>query len=196
MTRTGDARRAAVVEQAIDVASVDGFNGLTFGALATTTGVSKPALQTLFGTKETLQLAVLAAATQVWQEKVLRPAESQPDGLPQLRALVTGWIDYLPTFKGGCPFVAGASELDGRPGPVRDALAKAVARGQDLVRRQAALAIRLGELAADADSNQVAYDLHAVVLKANHDLQLFGDPSALDRARSALGSVIARYERC
>lgn len=195
MTKAGDERRAAVVEQAIDVASVDGFDGLTFGSLATATGVGKPALQTLFGTKETLQLAVLEAATRVWQDRVLRRSGSQPDGLPQLRALVNAWIDYLPTFRGGCPFIAGAGELDGHPGSVRDALADAVRRGEDLVRRQTALAIRLGELAAGTDPDQVAYELHAVLLKANHDLQLFGDPSALDRARSAVGGVIARYEQ-
>ncbi|WP_117001040.1 TetR/AcrR family transcriptional regulator [Desertimonas flava] len=195
MTKAGDARRAAIAEQAVALASVDGFDGLTFGSVAASTGVGKPALQTLFGSKETLQLAVLDAATTVWTTTVLRPASAEPDGLPQLRTLLARWIDYLPTFRGGCPFIAGASELDGRHGPVREALAAAIRGGEDLVRRQAALAIRLGELAADTDPDQVAYELHAVLLKANHDLQLFGDPSALDRARAAAEAVIARHTR-
>jgi AcrR family transcriptional regulator len=190
MTRVGDARREAVVERSIDVASVDGFEGLSFGRVAEATGMNRSALQTLFGTKEALQLAVLEGAVRVWQERVLRPAEVQPDGVAQLRALLEAWIDYLPTFAGGCPFVAAASELDGRPGPVRDALVRAVEAGRHMIRRQAALAIRLGELPAQADADQVAYELHAVLLKANHDRQLLGDTGAPVHARTAVRRLL------
>src|SRR4051812_44358054 len=119
MTKVGDTRRATVVQRAIDLASTDGFEGLTFGGVAQATGVNKSAVQALFGTKESLQLAVLEGAAQVWQELVLRPAGRSPEGLAQLRALMHAWIAYLPTFTGGCPFIAAASELDSRRGPLR-----------------------------------------------------------------------------
>ncbi len=174
----------------MDVASTDGFEGLTFGGVAETTGVKKPALQALFGTKESLQLAILEGAVRVWQERVLRPAEGSPEGIGQLRALMDAWVDYLPTFRGGCPFIAAASELDSHPGPVRDAVAVAIDRGDHLVRRHIALAIRLGELPADTDVEQLAYELHALLLKANHDLQLFARADSLDRARAAIGRML------
>lgn len=190
MTRVGDARREAVVAPSIDVASIDGFEGLSFGRVAEAAGLNRSALQTLFGTKEALQLAILEGAVRIWRERVLRAAEVQPDGVAQLRALLEAWIDYLPTFAGGCPFVAAASELDGRPGPVRDALVGAVEAGQDVIRRQAALAIRLGELPAQSDPDQLAYELHAVLLKANHDLQLLGNADAPAHARAAVSRLL------
>ncbi|MGP4024829.1 TetR/AcrR family transcriptional regulator [Actinomadura sp. 3N407] len=191
MTKAGDARRAAVVARAMDVASTDGFEGLTFGGVAETSGVKKSALQVLFGTKEALQLATLDGTLRVWREQVHRSAERRPEGLAQLRALMDAWVEYLPTFKGGCPFIAAASELDSRSGPVRDAVAHAVEQGQEVVRRQIALATRLGELPAHTDVDQLAYELHALLLKANHDLQLFGHADSLTRARTAIDRLLA-----
>lgn len=195
MTKVGDARRAEVVEQAMDVASIDGFEGLTFGKVATTTDINKSALQVLFGTKEALQLAILDGAARVWEREVRSPASAHPEGLAQLNALMVAWLDYLPTFKGGCPFVAGASELDGRPGPVRDALVAAVDRGLAIVRRQVALAVRLGELDPATDVDQLTFELHAALLKANHDLQLFGHIDSLEQARKAVGATFALRRR-
>ena len=100
------------------------------------------------------------------------------------------WIDYLETFEGGCLFVAAASELDGRSGPVRDAVADAVARGDALLRRDIELALRLRELPSDTDVEQLVFELHAMVLQANHDRQLLGRKDALTRARNAVDRLL------
>src|SRR5689334_2027295 len=113
MTRTGDARRAAIVGRALHVASVEGLEGLTLGRLAEVLRTSKSGIQTLFGTKQELQLSIVGAASQIFERDVLLPAEREPAGLPRLRTLMSLWIDYLETFEGGCLFVAAASELDG-----------------------------------------------------------------------------------
>jgi AcrR family transcriptional regulator len=190
MSRTGDARRTAVVDRAMHVASVEGLEGLTLGRLAEALGSSKSGIQTLFGTKQELQLSIVAAASQVFERDVLLPAEHHPAGLPRLRVLMSSWIDYLETFEGGCLFVAAASELDGRSGPVRDAVAGAVARGDALLRRDVDLARRLGELPPDTDVEQLVFELHAMVLQANHDRQLLGREDALTRARKAVDRLL------
>jgi AcrR family transcriptional regulator len=190
MTRTGDARRTAILDRALHVASVEGIEGLTLGRLAEVLQTSKSGIQTLFGTKQELQLAIVAAASQVFEHDVLRPAEQQAAGLPRLRALMSLWIDYLETFEGGCLFVAGASELDGRPGPARDAIAEAADRADALLRRDVELARRLGELPSDTDVEQLVFELHAMVLQANHDRQLHGRTDALTRARSAVDRLL------
>lgn len=46
--------------------------------------------------------------------------------------------------------------------------------------------IYLGELSADDDPDQLAFELHAILLKANHDRQLLGRGDAFDRARRAV----------
>lgn len=190
MTRPGDARRGAIVDRAMHIASVEGLEGLTLGRLAETLRTSKSGIQTLFGTKQELQLAIVAAASEVYARDVSLPAERQPAGLARLRTLMSLWIDYLETFEGGCLFVAAASELDGRSGPVRDAIADAVARGDALLRRDVELAVRLGELPSDTDVEQLAFELHAMVLQANHDRQLLGRKDALTRARNAVNRLL------
>jgi len=190
VTRTGDARRTAILDRAMHVASVEGIEGLSLGRLAEALGTSKSGIQTLFGTKQELQLSIVAAASQVFERDVLLPAERRPAGLPRLRALMSAWIDYLETFEGGCVFVAAASELDGRPGPVRDAVAGAVARADALVRRDIDLARRLGELPPDTDVDQLVFELHAMVLQANHDRQLLARTEALTRARTAVDRLL------
>jgi AcrR family transcriptional regulator len=191
MTKVGDARRASVLDQAMHLASIEGLEGLTLGRLAETTRLGKSAIQTLFGTKQDLQLAIVAAASAVWERDVLHPADQQPDGLPRLRALMEGWIDYLQAFEGGCLFVAAAGELDGRPGPVRDAIERSVTKGYELLRHQAELALRLGELSPGTDIDQLVFELHAMVLQANHDLQLLERADALDRARIAIDRLLS-----
>ncbi len=191
MTRTGDARRGAIVDRAMHIASVEGIDGLTLGRLADALDTSKSGIQTLFGTKQELQLSIVAAASQVFERDVSLPAERQAAGLARVRTLMSLWIDYLETFEGGCLFVAAASELDGRPGPVRDAVAAAVARGDALLRREVELAVRLRELPEDTDVEQLVFELHAMVLQANHDHQLLGREDALTRARNAVDRLLA-----
>lgn len=190
MATVGDRRRESVLETATHVASAEGLEGLTLGRLADAAGQSKSSLQSLFGTKEALQLAIIEAAVQVWRSRVLVPAESQPDGLPRLRALMNAWIDYLEVFDGGCVFIAGAAELDSTTGAVRDALAAAVTAGQKFLRREAALAVRLGELPVDTDVDVLVFQLHALLLKANHDRQLFGARDALRRAHQVAAALL------
>jgi AcrR family transcriptional regulator len=186
MTKLGDARRSSVLDQATHVASVEGLAGVSFGLLAEHTQVPKSALQTLFRTKEELQLAIIKTAVDIFTRTVFVPSQQHPEGLPRLRALMSAWVDYLQEFEGGCILAAGASELDGHPGPVRDALAEAVNAGDALITRDINLAIRLGELPPETDPDQLTFELHAMLLQANHNRQLLQQDDAMQRARNAI----------
>src|SRR3954453_15649367 len=104
----GDRSRAAVLKQAVDAASIAGLDELSFGQLAAATGLSKAGVQTLFRTKEELQLAAIAHAREQFIDAVIRPAWSAPTGLARLRALVEHWVVYAeaPLFARGCSRVA------------------------------------------------------------------------------------------
>ena len=188
-------RRDAVLARAAQRASLDGLDGLTLGGLAEELGYSKGGIQGLFGTKEQLQLATLQTAAGIFEQRVLARDERVEDGLPRLRALMDAWIDYLEdAFEGGCFFCAAAVELDGRPGPLRDALLAFVQGTQRAVRREAHLAQRLGELREDIDPDQLTFELHATILEANFSRQLFGDERSLDRARRAIAARLREAE--
>ncbi|MEV6409576.1 MULTISPECIES: TetR/AcrR family transcriptional regulator [Streptomyces] len=190
--RPGDERRRAVLERAMHLASVEGLEGISLGGLASALGMSKSGVQGLFGTKQELQLEVVAAATQDFAQRVLRKTEHADDGLPRLRALLEAWIDYLETFEGGCFFFATANEFDGRVGPVRDAITNAAASGYETLRKQIRLACRLGELASDTDVEQLIFEFHGAALQANYARRLLGQPDAYDRARRAIHERLDR----
>jgi AcrR family transcriptional regulator len=180
----GERTRAAILDRAVDLASVEGLEGLTIGRLASELGMSKSGLFRHFGSKQDLQLATVAAAADRFRAMVIEPARDAPDGAPRLRAMGERYLDYLYSFPGGCFWGATASEYDDRPGPVRDAIAASMdAWMAELVRQAKAAGID--------DPERYAFELYAVVMAANSRWRLSGDRRTFDLARAALGRLDA-----
>ncbi len=66
--------RAAILERSVQMASREGLEGLTIGALASDLGVAKSSVHALFGSKEELQLATLGGARAILIDRVIAPA--------------------------------------------------------------------------------------------------------------------------
>src|SRR6195256_1675252 len=116
--------RAAILERSVQMASRDGLEGLTIGTLAANLGVHKSSVHALFGSKQELQLATLAAARAILIDQVVAPALSSRVGLARLEGIGDAWCNYRRSdvFWGGCFLCAASAEMDGRPGPLRDAV--------------------------------------------------------------------------
>jgi AcrR family transcriptional regulator len=187
----GAQSRRTIARHAVDVASLDGLDGLSFGRLAADLGVSKGGIQTLFGTKENLQVAVAEAAREAFEEAVTRPARTQPPGAARLRVLVDRWITYAeePLFPGGCFWAANLPVFDSQPGPVRDTLARQQRAWRGLIAAELRHAAGPGEIAA-SDAGQLAFQIDAVLTATNTALRL-GDDSAVDTARRILNPLLA-----
>jgi AcrR family transcriptional regulator len=175
------------------IASVEGLDGLSLAGLAADLEMSKSGLFAHFGSKEALQLATLRAARRVFSDLAVTPALDVPAGIRRLDALLSAWFDYIGTdaFPGGCLFIHAAAEFDARPGPVRDLVAETMGRWMDLVVEQVQAAVDHGELAADTDARQLAWELHALGLALNWDRQL---NDAADAEQRALTGLAARLE--
>jgi AcrR family transcriptional regulator len=187
----GARSRRTIVRHAVDVASLDGLDGLSFGRLATGLGVSKGGIQTLFGTKENLQVAVVEAAGRAFEEAVTRPAWAQPPGAARLHVLADRWIAYAeePLFPGGCFWAANVPVFDSRPGPVRDALARQQRAWRALLAAELRQAADMGEIAT-SDADLVAFQIDAVLTATNTALRL-GDGSAVDTASRIINGFLA-----
>ncbi|PXX59859.1 TetR family transcriptional regulator [Nocardia tenerifensis] len=178
----GAKTRQTVLRRAVDVASVDGLEGLSFGRLATDTGLSKAGIQTLFKTKEALQLAAIEHARDLFVETVVEPAAAAANGAARLRALIEGWLAYAqsPLFSGGCFWVANIAEQDSRPGPVRDALFGNRRAWVRSLERELRHAVDAGEI-AEVDAELAAFQIDAVLCATNTALRL-EDADAVRRA--------------
>lgn len=186
--------RQRVLDRSLAIASAEGLEGLTIGRLATELGMSKAGVLGHFGTKESLQLAVVDTAAELFAREVVERVHERavPPGLPRLRALCDAWIGYVSAdlLPGGCFFTAAAAEFDDRGGPVRDAIAGMNALWQRDLRLHVQLAVRTGDLPADTDPEQLVYEIVAVMLALNHYRRLQHDPAAPTRARRALHRLL------
>lgn len=185
----GERTRATILRTAVDLASIEGLEGLTIGRLSTELNMSKSGLFAHFGSKEDLQLATIDAARGIFVDEVVRPAlaDSRP-GLERIWRLCDRWVEYAQrgVFSGGCFFAAASSEFDGRPGPVRDRIADVMREW--LVKLESGVREAQGEghLEPSADPRQIAFEIHSLALGANWAYQLFGDLRAFSRAREAV----------
>ena len=175
----GAQTRAAILDRAVDLASVEGLGGLTIGRLAAELQMSKSGLFAHFGSKQELQLATIEAAAERFRAAVIEPSLAAPDGAPRLRAMGQRYLDHLDLYSGGCFWGATSAEYDDRPGPVRDAIAGALDAWLAELERQAGIA-------GVEQPERFAFELYAVIMGANSRYRLSGDARVFDYARAAL----------
>jgi AcrR family transcriptional regulator len=183
----GDRTRKAILDHSIQIASTEGLEGLSIGRLAEELGVSKSGLFGHFGSKVDLQVATVQAAREVFLEEVVASARVG-GGVQEVYSLTEAWLGYMEreVFRGGCFFSAASLEFDGRPGPVRDEVASMISEWLMALEASIQDAQEAGHVSADLDPRQLAFELHSLGMGANWAFQLYQDPEAFDRARSAI----------
>ena len=184
----GDRTKRAILAKAVDIASVDGLEGLTIGRLASELGVSKSGLFAHFGSKLELQLETVQAASELFEEQVWEPVSDLEPGVVQLVALMESWLRYFrdPAMSGGFFFSNAYHEFDARSGPVRDAIAAQKRRWMAAIVHHLNVAAERGQLKAGTDPEQLAFELDAVGSLANSLWQLENDEQAFGRAQTAI----------
>jgi len=193
----GDLTRHAILERATALASRLGLGGLTIGHLSEELGLSKSGLFAHFGAKDALQVEILRFAAARFVTEVVRPALAEPRGEPRVRAIFERWMDWgrSRVVPGGCLFVSSATELDDRPGPARDELVRLQREWLETIATCFRSGIAEGHFRADADPEQFAHDLYAVMLGCHHALRLLRDPAGESRARAAVEALLAAARR-
>lgn len=188
----GDLTRASILERAVSMASVRGFEGISIGRLAREARMSKSGLFGHFGSKQALQRATLERVADDFKSRVIAPALRESSGEGRLRALFAGWLDWTgrARFTGGCPLIAASVELDDQPGALRDDLVAQQEAWLDCIRRMAQKAVADGTFRDGLDTRQFAFEFHGIGLAYNFALRLLDDPRARRRADAALGRLI------
>jgi AcrR family transcriptional regulator len=190
----GQQTRAAILDAALSLASQMGIEGLSIGALAEVTGMSKSGVFAHFGSREELQISVIREYHERFEGEVFKIAIQQPRGLPRLCALYENWVAKVATeIDSGCIYISGAVEFDDRPGPVRDALASMVVTWHASLVRAISMAIDMGHLRVDTDPMQMQFEIHGLILSLHHDARFLRSEGAINRARLAFERVVQFY---
>lgn len=186
----GEETRQAILARAFELATVDGLAALSIGRLAEASGLSKSGLFAHFGSKEALEVAVVEEAARQFVQAVMVPALRFPRGEPRIRAMFERWITWGQR-PGGCFFVGASAELDDRPGPPRDALARASRDWIDAIATAARIAVTEGHFRPDLDPEQFAFESYALMVGFHTFFRFLRDPSSLARAQQAFERLIA-----
>jgi len=190
----GRQTRAAIVDAALALASQIGLEGLSIGALAEATGMSKSGVFAHFGSREELQISVVREYHAKFEEDVFRPSMKAARGMPRLRMLFDLWVKRVSVeIDSGCIYISGAVEFDDRPGPVRDALVAMVNTWQAALERAIRAAVAERHLRADTDAGQVLFEIHGLILALHHDARFLRHAGAEERARAAFERVLAHW---
>jgi AcrR family transcriptional regulator len=186
----GARARETALRRAVDIASLDGLDDVSFGRLATDTGMSKAGIQTLFRSKEVLQLATIEYAREMFVDAVVRPAWDAAPGAGRLRSLIEHWIEYAraPLFEGGCFRVANTARFDSRPGPIRDALFRHQREWLDTLGKELRTAVDSHEI-AELDVDLAVFQIDSVLCAANTALRL-GDDDVIAKVRRTVDDLL------
>jgi AcrR family transcriptional regulator len=190
----GQQTKAVIIDAALGLASQIGLEGLSIGAVAEVTGMSKSGVFAHFGSREELQISVIREYHDRFEAEVFYAAMQKPRGVQRLQALFDNWmVQTSAEIDSGCIYISGAVEFDDRTGPVRDALARSVATWQTALRRAVELTQAEGQLIREADAHQIAFEIHGLILALHYEARFLRNPNATERARRGFLHILDRY---
>ena len=190
----GQQTKAAIVDAALGLATQIGLEGLSIGALAEVTQMSKSGVFAHFGSREELQISVIREYHQRFEHEVFYPAMQEPRGLPRLRSMFAHWMQRTSVeIDSGCIYISGAVEFDDRPGPVRDALASSVQTWHAAMRRAITQAKEEGHVGADVDEEQMLFEIHGLILALHYEARFLKNPGSIARANAGFEHILQRH---
>ncbi len=188
----GSATKTLILDAALEIASRSGLEGLTIGNLAEVVKMSKSGVFAHFGSREELQVEVVRAYHQKFQEVVFAPALLKPKGLPRLNQMISSWLKMS---SGGdtssCFFISGAAEFDDCPGIVRDELLRSVEIWRAALLRAIKEAITEGHLKKSLDTQALLFRLYSIALGVHHDSRFLENPKCLVIANKLIKEIFA-----
>lgn len=186
--------RRAILQAAAALATTRGLDGLSLGELAQHIGMSKSGLFAHFKSKEELELAAIETAAEVFAAEVLRPATDAPSGLARVVALSEAFLGHLErrVFPGGCFFATVSVQLASRPGRPRDRVLEFLREWQAQFTDALGQARDATELPRGADVDQLAFEVTAMLVRANFAWVVTGDPNVLNQARTGIKNALER----
>lgn len=190
----GQQTKATIVDAAMGLATHLGLEGLSIGVVAEVAQMSKSGVFAHFGSREELQISVVREYFKQFEQAVFYPALAAPRGLPRVRVLFDNWMRLVAgEVQAGCIFISGAAEFDDRPGPVRDALAGSVKTWLAAVQRALVQAKEEGHLRADADEDQIGFELHGLILALHYEARFLKNPGSAARATTGFNNMLTHY---
>ena len=189
----GQQTKATIVEAALGLATHIGLEGLSIGALADVTGMSKSGVFAHFGSREELQISVIREYHTRFEQEVFYPAMSAERGVARLSALFDNWMKRTSIeIDSGCIYISGPIEFGDRTGLVRDALVSSVMTWHAAMKRAIEQCKELGQLHSEVSPEQMLFEIHGLILALHYEARFLQTPGSIDRAITGFNNILAR----
>ena len=189
----GQQTKAVIIDAALGLAAQIGLEGLSIGAIAEMTQMSKSGVFAHFGSREELQLSVVREYHQRFEQEVFFPALDAPRGLPRLRAMFDNWMKRTSAeIDSGCIYISGAIEFGDRTGLVRVALVSSVMTWHAAMKRAIEHCKELGQLRDEVSPEQMLFEIHGLILALHYEARFLQTPGSIDRAITGFNNILAR----
>jgi AcrR family transcriptional regulator len=193
--KKGSVTKSLILDAALEIASTAGLEGLTIGVLADRVGMSKSGVFAHFGSREELQVEVVRAYHQSFQELVFIPALLKPKGLARLNYMISAWLKMsVGEDTSSCFFISGAAEFDDRPGIVRDELVNSVQQWRAAILRAIKESIAVGHLHKKTDAQALLFQIYSIVLGAHHDSRFLDNPKGISIANKLIKEILTSHK--
>ncbi len=181
----------AIVREAAEGASEIGLEGISIASIASSLGMSKAGVAGHFKSKQELQLEVLEFGVEDFTANVWSPNSETEPGRERLLGCLDTWYAYSASspFRGGCLMTSISTEFDGRPGPVREAIAEAWGRWTEVLRNDLDLAIKAGELTPPLPPGETVTAIESLASGVNQQTQLY-EKKRPEKTASAAARVL------
>jgi AcrR family transcriptional regulator len=186
--------RRTILLAAAELATTRGLEGLSIGELAQHIGMSKSGLYAHFKSKEELELATIETAAEIFERDVLGPAGESPGGLGRVLALSEAFFRHLErrVYPGGCFFATVSVQLASRPGRPRDRVMELQKRWVEQFAEALGQAVAGGDLPRGTDTDQMVFEITAMMVRANFSWVVTGEARVLEQARVGIRHVLDR----
>jgi AcrR family transcriptional regulator len=165
----GQQTKQLIIDAALGLAEQIGLEGLSIGALAEVTRMSKSGVFAHFGSREELQISVVREYYKRFADEVFFPAMDEPRGLPRVRAMFANWMKRVAVeIQSGCIFISGAVEFDDRPGRCAMRWLSSVQTWLAAMYR-AVVQAKEGHLVAMPTRQQMVFEIHGLILALHYE---------------------------
>lgn len=188
----GDVTRIRILEECGRQAAARGLEGVSLSEVATAVGLSKSGLLKHFESKESMQLAALGQAMDHFTEFVWMHALAMPRGRARLEKVFERWILWaeVECAENGCLIRAASTELDDRPGALRDYLRGRLQAWYDKLTAEMRL-LRDPALKED-EARRAVFQMRSFILGHGEARRLLEDTGAKRAAREAFAALLDR----
>jgi AcrR family transcriptional regulator len=161
--------RQVVIVRAMQIAAQEGLGALSIGRLAKELRMSKSGLFIHFGSKQTLELAVIEWASLNFFAHIMVPIrENGLQGIERVWALCDSWLDFTEQERlpGGYFFTGAFFQCARQTGPIPQQIKRVVRDWMDTLQDAINQARRRDEVRKAVDSKEAAFELNGILIGA------------------------------